>query len=293
MFRGKKSKKLSAAISEAELEKLKLEIEQMKKRKWSESILPYATVLTSMIAVFGFIWSIYQFRSQQDKEYRQEMRKRFETKLEGLLQYTKEEKTAAASVGYLLTEIKPEISEAVEIYRNEIGATKEDAEKVENEAIRTISTYLAESAQIDCDFDKPRDAHFLFSSLGNWTDLAEFLKTEPSAVMNILDKHAVALGKLHLNKPAVVTKITYNSEKADFDIPDNDKEYVPVPIGHFLFLVENYVTLFKLIEDGNIKKEKAAVNFQAATCNPTLTKQVLGVNFGMKEKKEFARCLLK
>ncbi len=119
-----KNDSLSAAISETQLEKLKLEIEQMKnKSSWYEWITPYTGLLSVIITVGGFIFGIVQFqkqqektRSEQEKQRTDEIQKRFEINLEKLLQYTKEEKTAVATVGNLLVNLKTYIREAIEIF---------------------------------------------------------------------------------------------------------------------------------------------------------------------------------
>jgi hypothetical protein len=64
---------INDAISKAQLEKLKLEIVNLAiNRSRGSQIVKYIPILSSLVAVLGFLLGIYSFNSQKEKDYKQE-----------------------------------------------------------------------------------------------------------------------------------------------------------------------------------------------------------------------------
>ena len=62
----KPTQNLEALLAEAQLEKLRLEIQSLQsKNKWDDRVARYIPLLTVLITVAGFSFGVYQFRIQQ------------------------------------------------------------------------------------------------------------------------------------------------------------------------------------------------------------------------------------
>jgi hypothetical protein len=95
---------------------------------------------------------------------------------------------------------------------------------------------------------------------------------------------------MYKKDPGAISLLTYNPEKVEIDFPDE----IVLEIGDrddVVTLVRNYSFIYNHIKN-NISKEeteKFARDFQWSTCNPTLTKQLLGTSFDMKDS-DFSDC---
>lgn len=67
-----KDNDLQHALSVAQLEKINLEIESLKRNGGVGSLARYLPLLTTLIAVAGFLFGIYQFKNQQAERLRAE-----------------------------------------------------------------------------------------------------------------------------------------------------------------------------------------------------------------------------
>lgn len=63
---------LPNALNAAQLEKIRLEIDGLKRSGRESSLVRYLPLLTTLVAVAGFLFGIYQFKTQQDERLRAE-----------------------------------------------------------------------------------------------------------------------------------------------------------------------------------------------------------------------------
>ena len=291
---------LTQAISAAQLEKLHLEITQMKKGKWSDKIAPYINLFGVIIAVSGFIFGVVQFRAQQDlqleerqkyritqeRETETKLQERFKTDLDKLLQFTKDEQITPGQVNLFLVDLGECIKMKSSYHKDS------EPSKTETAGTREVTEMLAQSLLYDCELTQRRHVDFAEILLTNWPDLKTYFRENPDSGAILLNRYNYALGRLYAKDPETIRSITYDTEKENYDFSDVGKledwdENV------FVQLIESYLDIYQSLEDIMSKEDKDEFirYFQLATCNPGLTKARFGSNFEMTGNKTFKKCL--
>lgn len=296
MSKANYDEKLTNEISQAQLEKLRLEITQMENDRydWVRNLTPFTNLFSVIIAVGGFLFGIYQFQSQQslqnqrlldeqekfrisqDREMAAKIQERMNSNIEKLLLFTQDEKITIAQATYLLIDLKTQIKLKAQ------GTAFPDA--TAQTLTREVSHMLIQAIEDDCNFEKYRDNKFVFMILDKWGDLEDYLKDYPRTNY-VLDNFADALYNFCKRDPSFFKNLySYDKFREDFstELSTLDRENIDL-------LITNYETLFEFLTDKDEKEEMAKV-FQAVTCNPELTKIMLDVNFDPKTDKRFKMC---
>ena len=301
-------KKLETAIFRAQLEKLSLEIEQMKYRsKWHDRLAPYSSLLTVIIGVGAFLFGIFQFSNQREMQLRQqtieldkfrysrelelntEIQKQLNTNLERLLQYAKEEKTSVAMTTYTLSSLRTYIKAKARIKQGETEPTNEEIDNRTRQLTREITEMLVYSVKNDCDFNESRNAYFVSILLSDWRDLSQYLREHPDDAYYIIYRFKGALDNFYSIDESIVSNVTYVDKTGSFSYERGYGSFTGEQVQHFHYIIANYKYIFDLIED-NEKKELMGAAFQSATCNRKLTKQMLNIDINPKGKAEFRGC---
>lgn len=280
-----KSENLSDSHSEAELEKLNLEIESLRyKNKWEHRITVYIPLVSTLLAIGGLLFGIYQFQSQQrlqqDKTIAEQQKDRaaketeqafriqdqIRTDVDQLLQFTSNKEITISRVIFILNDLKLLLDYSAD--------EQHTIPKKLQEQKRGITKNLVKTLEYDCDFNNPRDVEFALSIIENWDDYLEYLKSDIDTVQIFVEKYIWALQKLHAKNPEFIESLEYDEENSDF--------YYKGDLS-FFYEFDKLENCFKkhldLIEHKPTLKTKYIRSFQAATCNPTLTKQLFEGNF--------------
>jgi hypothetical protein len=294
------SEQTNEAIALAELQKLNLEIEHLRnKSKWSDRIAPFTNLLSIIIAVFGFLFGIYQFQKQQqamnqqlifeqekhrlalDREHETKLQDQIRSDVEQLLQFPKEKDLTLSKVAFLLSDLKNGIENK---YRG-----RADAATATKETVREISTMLSMAVVNECDFDEDRNVRFLAALMNQWIDYEDYLKEDTDEIEFLLDKYAEAINRIYKADPAVIRHVSYEADHEIFNYVEGAGKLDYATRAHFQALVMGFARAYDLLKDKKAS-EWLAIKFQASTCNPTLTKQLLEIEFSRQTTSEFGGC---
>ncbi|HEX5832411.1 MAG TPA: hypothetical protein VFY34_01075 [Pyrinomonadaceae bacterium] len=294
-------KNVPEAIALAQLEKLQLEIAQLNKSRWTDRIGPFTNLLSIVIAVSGFLFGIYQFQKQQqalnqqlifeqekyrvalDREHQTKLQDQIRSDVEQLLQFSRDKELTISKVVFLLSDLETCIS-------NKFSGLQEDTNSPTKNMVREVSALLGTAVSNEGNFDEPRDVKFLNTLLNNWDDYEEYLKGDKDEIEYLLDKYAESIERIYHMDPSVVRTATYDANTAIFSYDEGQGKLDYRTRDHFQDLVVGFSRAYGLLADKEAS-EWLAVKFQASTCNPTLTKQLLEISFATKGRSELVRCL--
>jgi hypothetical protein len=286
-----KSEDLSVLRATAELQKLNLEIEGLKrKHRWEAGVAVYIPLLTVLVAVGGFLFGIYQFQTQQklqqdraineqqkdrlakDREQSSRIQDQIHRDADQILQFTSNKEITISRVGFILSELKQLLDYPSEDQM--IAKNLSDQKKEITKSIRRMIAY-------DCDFTNPRDVSFVRIIISDWDDYLKDLKTNtsPTAITFILSRYLDGLDSLRRQNPKVIKAITYDTETNEYN---NIGSGVPL---YYTFddLVQGFNNHLALLEGNQKLKTRYIRDFQGSTCNPTITKQIFSENFTDQE----------
>lgn len=279
---------LKQSFEAAQLEKLNLEIQALKKKSpWRETLLQLLPAVTVFLALAGFFYGLYQSREAEKKSRLAEhagqmikIQEQIRSDLEQIVHFPTEKKQTVSQVSFLLLDLdnllKPNLSDAESISKDR----------------RKISDMLVQLVCDDLDLNDRRNVGFALTLVKRWGDYAEHLKANPNLLMNILINHCDALEGLYKKAPNYFGQFKYTDQtKSEIDEPD----VKPLPDAalarHFEDLVGSYARHLELIQDPN-SKQLAIKHFQTATCNRDLTQQEFGLSFDPKQDpSEFSSCV--
>jgi hypothetical protein len=124
----------------------------------------------------------------------------------------------------------------------------------------------------DCNFNNLRDSDFSNAIVENWKDYSDYLKKNTRPLPFILSKYLHALNRLRHRDPRNFETMQYNQETESFDhcnCTSKEEQFF-----HFLSLKNGFKNHLELLENNPKLREEYIRGFQAALCNPTLTKQL-------------------
>ena len=276
------SKNTNEAIADAQLEKLKLEIQELKnKDSFSNKLPEYIPLITTLIAVAGFCFTVYQFFEAQNKDRlaREEAQNkdrlaREEAQNKDRLareqeQKLRDEKQIRSHVAQLLN-LDPEQKESV----GKIFFLLEDLNTLvsRNSAERQkITNSLVAFIRIDCNFDNVRHIHIDIAAMRHWPDYPDYLARNPSAHNFIIYKYSQALRHVHDEDTAYFESIKYEMGYGfRVDRLTEESRYL-----RFISLITGYGLHLGMLEKNGALAKDAMQRFQDALKNPALTEQLI------------------
>ena len=156
--------------------------------------------------------------------------------------------------------------------------------------VREVSAMLGTAVSNEGNFDEPRDVKFLNTLLNKWDDYEDYLKGDKDQIEYLLDKYTESIERIYHMDPSVIRSATYDANTSTFLYDERQGKLDYPTRDHFQDLVIGFSRTYGLLDDKEAR-EWLAVKFQASTCNPTLTKQLLEINFATKARSELVRCL--
>jgi hypothetical protein len=246
------------AITKVQLEKLNLEVQGMKnKDSLADKIPQYLPLITTLIAVGGFCFTIYQFFLAQNKDRLAKEQGRIiqdenqiRTNLEQLLSLDPEKQASVGRVFFLLGDLNT-LAE-----RNPIERQK-------------ITDSLVEFIKNDCNFDILRHIRIDLAAMQLWPDYVKYLTDDPETQDFILYKYVQALRHVHDEDATYFEAIEYHDDGFRVKNFTDEGRYL-----RFMSLVTGYASHIKMLKEDSTVTE-AIEKFQEALNNARLTKQLI------------------
>lgn len=262
-------KNTNQALADAQLEKVKLEIQELKNNDSFAGRFPqYIPLITTLIAVAGFCFTIYQFFEAQNKDRlakeetqnkdrlakQQEQKLRDEdlirTNVEKLLSVHPEKEESVGRVSFLLKDL----STLVERNPSEM---------------QKVSDSLIEFIRNDCNFDNLRHIRIDIAALQHWPAYKKYLLDDAVAHTFITYKYFQAFRHVHDEDASYFESIQYEDGHG-FRVTRYTEESRYL---RFVSLIEGFESHLELMEKDTIKGD--IKRFQEALNNPILTKQLI------------------
>jgi hypothetical protein len=254
------SENTNEAITDAQLEKLKLEIQELKnKSSFANTIPQYIPLMTTLIAVAGFCFTIYQFFAAQNKdrlakEHEQKLNDedQIRTNVEQLLSLNPKEEESIGRVFFLLQDLN------TLTLRNPTEKPK-------------ITNSLVEFIRNDCDFDNLRHIRIDIAALQHWPDYSTYLSKNRSSHNFIIYKYFQALRHVHDEDTDYFESIKYEKDYG-FRVERFTQESLYL---RFLSLISGYELHLRILKENAGEVREVIDRFSKAVNNPILTKQLV------------------
>jgi hypothetical protein len=294
------NKPLDDPLTAAQLEKLKLEIENLRsKSNWERWVVAYTPLFSILITVGGFLFGIYQFQrlqqnqqtqiiAEQEKdrltrERDQAIRIQNQTRsdIEQILQFTSDKQQTLSKLTFLLEDLKGylEINED----KSQIAASTDKS----RDKKRNITITLVKAVVDDCDFKQHRDVNFAKTLIDHWEDYRDYLYKEDRVSLEyILYMYEDALLDMYHKIPSVTTGIRFFREESRYEYPKGYKNADASQESHFRDLVEGFDVHMMLLKPEDAR-ERHMKQFQAATCNGELTEDLFGIKISRASDPQF------
>lgn len=281
------------SLEAAQLEKLKLEIRDLKKKSvWRDTLLQLVPALTILGTVIGFGFTVYQFYHDQQKarataqaDQKIRIQSQIRTDLDQLVQFPTDKSHTIARVVFLLQDLA-NAQGLAELQRKNAGESDTSGEER-----RRTSQVFGKMILYDIQYNEKRDVDFANTILTNWEDFKPYLvQTAPGdppepRVQIILIRYLDALNGLHSKFPAYLAGTQLDATKGSFNPPqglDNGATPSRDQFRHFENLINSFPLYLNLLSVPDMKNNFIK-QFQAAICNRTLTQQKLGLSFEQKD----------
>ena len=283
---------LQKASANAQLEKLNLEINQLRsKPRWLDPLLQILPVATAFIGILAFVLSAYQYFAAQ-RRARTSERIEQRLKIEGLaradlaqlIQFPADQKQTVTQMEYLLMDLA-RLQKTLEIQ------TKNDDDSHDYSGQESMTTQiLGNLIQRDLDFNQSRNVLFADTVLADCEPYKTFLQQNPNYIENILAHEEDALGELRRKAPEYFPQLTYDEAKKQYNEPKGPA-VSRSQFRQFEQLMNSFADHWALLSD-EASKSELIKEFQAHSCNAALTKYKFGRNFNPKDDpKTFDECL--
>jgi hypothetical protein len=259
---------INREIAAAELEKLKLEIQDLRPRsRWSERLGRLIPIITATISIAGFLWGVVLFSKQQEKdrltrEADQISRDQatYRTDYEQLLQFSSNQNMTVARVLFLRQDLNTLIDS---IY-------PPDKKPVDNQREKDkLTKSIFDLIHKDCDFTQTRQVQFDIAAL---RDSVGYQKGQGSQSSLVIRKYLAALRDLQSKEPGKMASIR-KVESDDFQEPEALLE------DPYRSIFEGFSCHLSLLSAD--ERAKAIRGFKTITKNPILTAELFGSESGI------------
>lgn len=257
----KPAQNIELELKEAQLEKLQLEIKNLKpKRKfWNDKLVPYIPLLTAALSIIGFLWGVWMFLNQQEKERKTREEERisrdqaqYRSSYEQLLQFSSNANITVQRVLFLRADMDRLIDSA-------FAPNQRDAERQKLRG--TIFSLISR----ECDFTQAKHVRLDIAALQEWKDYEDELKAVPNK--RYLNKYLNAIAYLHTRDPRYIETAEFNAQTG-FTESQAPKE--PLALS-FASLIEGFNCHLQLIDQKDPERQVQIDAFERVTKNPYLT----------------------
>jgi hypothetical protein len=282
-------------LAAAQLEKLTLEIKDLRTRnKWEfvGKFMPvigqFVPVIATILAVLGFFFTVYQYQSQRTIEANKDRMSRevdqtsrfqnqIRSDIDEILRSAGEQKQIVSRVKFLLDDVKTVLESRVNQRRVADIFCGYD---------RRLTSSLVILVRDDCDFaNNPRDVDLANAVIADWPDYSDYLKVELKKLDWILDKYTTALQSLHDQNPGYLEHLELIKATHEYFVPEKyqRQKNAPALYSHFIALVDGFKLNIKVLGDENLSEEAKQIKqlkfkrFQDALGNRTISEYILGI----------------
>ena len=291
-------------LAAAQLQKLKLEIEDLKsKGDWERWIAAYTPLFSILLALIGVLFGIYQFQRVQQIQHTQIMAQQEKDRLtretdqairiqnqirsdiEQILQFANDKQQTVSKVSFLLEDLKSYL----EISADKLQ-TPGSADKVRDKT-RSVTITLVKAVVDDCDFKNHRDVNFAKALVDHWEDYRGYLYKEDRVSLEyILYMYEDAILDMYYKIPSATTSVRFYRNQSRYEYPKGYQDVDASQESHFRDLIEGFDVHMMLLEDDEAKKRHIK-QFQAATCNDDLTQDLFSTKITrVSDPQFFAHC---
>jgi hypothetical protein len=274
------------SLTTLQIEKLKLEIENLKSKSKGEGRLPsFIPLISVVVAVGGFLFGIYQFRAQQEKErvtkqvdQTIKIQSQIREDVEQLLKFTRDEEITVARVRFLLDDLQRTMNIPVHADTGQTAVSDEDKKTITSSLITLISD--------DCDFSKPRDVRMVNTVLNRWDYYKSYMKERDDVLAHFLSKYRQGIHDFHILAPSFFSQLSLDLKDKAFVNPLQAKDaykVTPERLEHFQDLLIGFEAHLDLVQNAETK-QRFIKYFQGSLCNPTLTEQWFKIRFDTRDE---------
>lgn len=201
---------LNLSLSDAQLEKLNLEIESLKRGKsWSDQTVKFLPIIASIIAVSGFFFTVWQAqrndvlaREQQEKDRINKIQSQIRSDKEQLLEFVSDGKISSVRVAFLIDDLNSLVEQ---LPQRELAIET-----------NSISEQLSRVVW-DLRFDTQRDVNFDVSALRRWNDFRSRWRSNPGPHHGFLArKYYPRMREIYQKNPLCIESISYDERTFSF-----------------------------------------------------------------------------
>ena len=278
-------------LSSRQIDKLNLEIENLRKKNRWESLSPLVPFFASCVTVFALVIGFWQFQSQQsslqDKAIREQQHERttrlqiqLRSDVDEISRFTQDKSQTLSRVSFLLDDMNILIASASTV-------TDEQSSQAFRRYERTLTKSLVEQIVNDADFMKsPRDVSFATTISRNWSDYRNYLreKEQLDTLDRILYRYVRALRHLRDTNAQYFKEVSYDKDKERYLLPKTSekREGEENLHQHFRRILDGFREHLNLISDdpkAQKIKQQTLLAFGDALCIESIARHVLGTDF--------------
>lgn len=250
--------------AEAELEKLNLEIRALKgQNPWVENFVRIVPVVTTMIAVLGLGFTIWQALNAQRQERISKIQSQIRADKEQILEFVTDDKISSVRVAFLIDDLKSLIRQLSD-----------------NEAETKVVTEQLMRVVWELPFDHRRDFDFDVSASRRWNDFRQFWKSYPdSHHLFLARKYYPRFERLHAEQMACIEKLDYAEGTR---VVSYQNAGMPCSEGLINASIDAYEEHLKLIKETNQldRLRLELEQFRAVTNNPGFANRLTKIYLG-------------
>lgn len=240
---------------EAELTKLNLEIRALSRRSlWVENFVKVVPVVTTVIAVMGLGFTIWQALQAQRQEHMSQLQSQVRTDKEQILDFVTNDKITPVRVAFLIDDLNSLVRQL---------SDPEGETRVVTEQLMRVGWELP--------FDQRRDFDFDASALRRWIDFRQFWKSYPdSHHLFLTRKYYPNFARLRAAQAPCIEKLDYVQGVRTVTYQNAG---MPCPEPVINASIDAYEEHLKLLKEANqVDRIRVELEeFKKATNNPNFT----------------------
>ena len=272
--------------SKAELEKLNLEVESLRKNNKWEPILKWIRLIASIVAVLGLFFGLYKFYVEQQREritrevdQKLRFQNQMRTDIDEILRFPEDKDQTIARISFLLGDLATTLDSYV------------NKDQRVSDVFPTYKETFTENLVIlvasDSDFLRShREVSLAAIALERWEEYGPYLKQHLDKLNLILYAHTRGLRHLRDTNPGYIEDMKYYDKTNQYFVLEKyeKQEGEERRFQHFKALRNGFKAHLKLTDDNqapDVKKvrQQNLRDFEAALCNRRIAKQILEKDF--------------
>lgn len=205
---------INASLSAAQLEKLNLEIENLKRHSnWEDRLVKFLPMIATFVAVAGFFFTVWQAqlnivlaRQEQEKDRINKVQNQIRSDKEQVLEFITNNKISSVRAAFLIDDLKSLVDQLPK-------------RELETQSITELLSRVAWELR----FDKERDINFDVSALRRWPNYRQLWSFNSGAHHGFLTrKYYPRMEEIHAQDPLCVESMDYDEGTLSFTSAGNN-----------------------------------------------------------------------